>query len=61
MTFLEKTINKLKAQIHEKEKIIDENVNMGGWNYEKRAKEYKELNTLYNVLYLYLNFEKKAK
>ena len=61
MTFLEKAIHKLKAQIHEKEKIIDENVSMGGWNYEWRAKEYKELNTFYNVLYLLLNLEEKAK
>ena len=61
MTHLEKTIHKLKAQIHEKEKIIDENVGMGGWNEEWRAKEYKELNTFYNVLYLLLNLEEKAK
>ena len=61
MTFLEKTIDKLKAQIHEKEKIIDENVSMGGWNDEWRAKEYKELNTFYDALYTLSNLEEKAK
>ena len=61
MTHLEKTIHKLKAQIHEKEKIIDENVGMGGWNDEWRAKEYKELNTFYDALYTLSNLEEKAK
>ena len=27
---------------------------MGGWNYELRAKEYKELNTFYDAYYALL-------
>ena len=51
---LAKSILRLKVQIYEKQKIIDENVSMGGWNYEWRAKEYKELNTIYEAYYALL-------
>ena len=61
MTPIEQTIHRLKVQIHEKTKIIDENVSMGGWNDEWRAKEYKELNTFYDALHTLLNLEEKAK
>ena len=44
-----KSILRLKVQIYEKQKIIDENVSIGGWNDEWRAKEFQELNTFYDA------------
>ena len=38
MTHLEKSIHKLKAQIHEKERIIDESFILNKEPYEEKAK-----------------------
>ena len=51
MKVLSKTILRLKSQIYEKQKIIDENVRMGGWNTEWRAKEFEELNSFYDAYF----------
>ena len=58
---LAKSILRLKAQIYEKQKIIDENVSMGGWNVEWRAKEYKELNTFYDAYHALLSADDTIK
>ena len=51
MKIIAKTILRLKSQIYEKQKVIDENVRMGGWNTEWRAKEFQELNSFYDAYF----------
>jgi len=49
-----KSILRLKGQIYEKQKLIDDHIKMGGWNNEWRAKEFQELNTFYDAYYALL-------
>ena len=49
-----KSIWRLKVQIHEKQKLIDDHIKMGGWNNEWRAKEFQELNTFYDAYHALL-------
>ena len=48
MNNISKSIWRLRGQIHEKQKLIDDHIKMGGWNDEWRAKEFQELNTFYD-------------
>ena len=50
-----KSIWRLKGQIYEKQKLIDDHIKMGGWNNEWRAKEFQELNTFYDAYYALLS------
>ena len=54
MNNLPKSIWRLRGQIHEKQKLIDDHIKMGGWNDEWRAKEFQELNTFYDAYYALL-------
>ena len=58
---LAKSISRLKVEIYEKQKIIDEYVRMGGQNDEWRAKEHKELNTFYDAYYALLSADDTIK
>ena len=49
-----KSILRLKSQIYEKQKLIDEHIQYGSWNDEWRAKEFQELNTFYDAYYALL-------
>ena len=49
-----KSILRLKGQIYEKQKLIDEHIQYGSWNDEWRAKEFQELNTFYDAYYALL-------
>ena len=49
-----KSIWRLKGQIYEKQKLIDDHVKMAGWNNEWRAKEFQELNTFYDAYHALL-------
>ena len=50
-----KSIWRLKGQIYEKQKLIDDHTSMGSWNNEWRAKEFQELNTFYDAYYALLS------
>ena len=52
---IQKSILRLKVQIYEKQKLIDDHVKMAGWNDEWRAKEFQELNTFYDAYYALLS------
>jgi len=54
MNNLPKSILRLKSQIYEKQKLIDDHIKMGGWNNEWRAKEFQELNTFYDAYHALL-------
>ena len=58
---IQKSILRLKEQIYEKQKLIDDHIKMGGWNDEWRAKEYKELNTFYDAYYALLSADDTIK
>tara|TARA_R100001224_G_C3972249_1_gene132922 strand:+ start:200 stop:418 length:219 start_codon:yes stop_codon:yes gene_type:complete len=49
-----KSICRLKSQIYEKQKLIDEHIQYGSWNDEWRAKEFQELNTFYDAYHALL-------
>ena len=49
MNNIPKSIWRLRGQIYEKQKLIDDHIKMGGWNDEWRAKEFQELNTYYDA------------
>ena len=51
---IKNSILRLKVQIYEKQKLIDDHIKMGGWNNEWRAKEFQELNTFYDAYYALL-------
>ena len=61
MNNISKSIWRLRGQIHEKQKLIDDHIKMGGWNDEWRAKEYKELNTFYDAYYALLSADDTIK
>ena len=52
---IQKSILRLKEQIYEKQKLIDEHIKYGSWNDEWRAKEFQELNTFYDAYYALLS------
>ena len=54
MNNIPKSIWRLRGQIHEKQKLIDDHIKMGGWNDEWRAKEFQELNTFYDAYHALL-------
>lgn len=54
---ISKSIWRLKGQIYEKQKLIDDHIKMGGWNNEWRAKEFQELNTFYDAYHALLSAE----
>ena len=56
-----KSIWRLKGQIYEKQKLIDDHIKMGGWNNEWRAKEFQELNTFYDAYHALLSAEDTIK
>ena len=56
-----KSILRLKGQIYEKQKLIDDHIKMGGWNNEWRAKEFQELNTFYDAYHALLSAEDTIK
>tara|TARA_A100000172_G_scaffold45130_1_gene27846 strand:+ start:209 stop:421 length:213 start_codon:yes stop_codon:yes gene_type:complete len=56
-----KSILRLKVQIYEKQKLIDEHIQYGSWNDEWRAKEFQELNTFYDAYHALLAAEDTIK
>tara|TARA_R100001015_G_C4582874_1_gene139143 strand:+ start:479 stop:685 length:207 start_codon:yes stop_codon:yes gene_type:complete len=56
-----KSILRLKGQIYEKQKLIDEHIQYGSWNDEWRAKEFQELNTFYDAYHALLSAEDTIK
>lgn len=58
---ISKSILRLKGQIYEKQKLIDDHIKMGGWNNEWRAKEFQELNTFYDAYHALLSAEDTIK
>ena len=58
---IQKSIHRLKVQIYEKQKLIDDHIKMGGWNNEWRAKEFQELNTFYDAYYALLSADDTIK
>lgn len=54
---ISKSIWRLKGQIYEKQKLIDDHIKMGGWNDEWRVKEFQELVTFYDAYHALLSAE----
>ena len=58
---IQKSILRLKEQIYEKQKLIDEHIKYGSWNDEWRAKEFQELNIFYDAYYALLSADDTIK